>query len=94
MADETQVTMPPSRARYLVLIWFAIVGYLAGGMIGALVAKLVGVVMNCRAAEGFPACNFEPYVYTGMAVGVVALPATIFWIMRQSADGRRNPERG
>jgi hypothetical protein len=94
MSEETQVTAPPSRARYLVLIWFVIVGYFAGGMIGVAVAKLVGVVTHCTAAEGFPACNFEPYFQVGTAIGAILLPALVAWRMRQGAAAGRNPERG
>ncbi|MDQ6829590.1 MAG: hypothetical protein M3081_12040 [Gemmatimonadota bacterium] len=84
----------PSRWRYLVAIWFAIVGYFAGGMIGALVAKTVGSIQQCKPLEGFPACNFEPYFQAGSGIGLILLPGLIVWRMWQSDAARGNSQRG
>ena len=84
----------PSRARYLGGCWLAIVGYFAGGMIGVAVAKLVGVIRNCRPAEGFPACDFEPYFRVGTAFGVVVLPAFFIWRLWRNDAARRDAQRG
>jgi hypothetical protein len=75
-------------------IWFAIVGYFAGGMVGVAVAKLVGSLTRCAPAEGFPACNFEMYLQVGSLVGLVTLPAFIVWRLWQSDAARRTSERG
>ncbi|HVE78479.1 MAG TPA: hypothetical protein VNA89_06445 [Gemmatimonadaceae bacterium] len=85
---------PPSRWRYLSAVWFAIVGYFAGGMVAVFVAQVVGYVTRCRPPEGYPACNFQPYFQVGTAVGLVTLPGLIIWRMWQSDAARRNSQRG
>jgi hypothetical protein len=85
---------PPSRARYLIGCWFAIVGYLAGGMIAVGVAKLVGWLRRCAPPAGFPACDFESYLRVGTLIGAVGLPAVIIWRLWQSDAARRRSERG
>ncbi len=96
MEDAGQMTedTPPSRWRYLIAIWFAIVGYFAGGMIGALVAKTVGSIQQCKPPEGFPACNFEPYFQAGSGIGLILLPGLIVWRMWQSQTARGTSQRG
>jgi hypothetical protein len=84
----------PSRARYLVGCWFAIVGYLAGGMIAVAVAVVVGVLTRCVPPEGFPACNFEIYLRVGTVIGMVLLPGFVLWRIRQSDVARRDSKRG
>ncbi len=84
----------PSRWRYLVAVWFAIVGYFAGGMIGVAVAKMVGGFQNCAPAEGFPACNFQMYLQVGSMAGVIILPGFIVWRLWQSDAAHRNSQRG
>ena len=84
----------PSRMRYLIAPWFAIVGYLAGGMIGVFVAKVVGGFRGCAPPEGFPACDFERYLGVGSAVGLVLLPSAIVWQLWRSGVARPNSNRG
>ena len=85
---------PPSRWRYLVALPLAIVGYFSGGMIGVAVAKAVGGFYKCAPAEGFPACNFEPYLQVGSLVGVLILPGLIVVRLWQSDAAYRHSQRG
>ena len=74
---------PRSKWRYLAAVWFAIVGYFAGGMMGVAIAKLVGSLQRCTPVEGFPACDFEIYLHVGGLIGFVTLPAVIIWRLGQ-----------
>jgi hypothetical protein len=85
---------PPSRWRYLFALPFAVVGYFSGGMLGVAVAKAVGGFNNCVPAEGFPACNFEPYLQVGSLVGLVILPGILIVRLWQSDAAYRHSQRG
>ena len=85
---------PPSRWRYLVALPLAIVGYFSGGMIGVAVAKAVGGFNGCVPPEGFPACNFEPYLQVGSLVGLLILPGFLIWRLWQSGAANRHSQRG
>jgi hypothetical protein len=85
---------PPSRWRYLVALPLAIVGYFSGGMLGVAVAKMVGGFNGCVPVEGFPACNFEPYLRGGTLVGVLLLPGFLIWRLWQSGAAYRHSQRG
>jgi hypothetical protein len=84
----------PSRLRYLVALPFAVVGYFSGGMLGVGVAKAIGEFNNCTPAEGFPACNFEPYLQVGSLVGLLILPGVVLWRLWQSDAAYRHSQRG
>ena len=86
--------LPPSRLRYLVALPLAIVGYFSGGMLGVAVAKAVGGFYECTPAEGFPACNFEPYLQVGSLVGLLILPGIVIWRLWQSNAAYRRSQRG
>jgi len=88
--DETR----PSRWRYVVALPLALVGYFSGGMIGVAVAKMVGEFNKCAPPDGFPACNFEPYLQVGSAVGLLLLPGFLVWRLWQSDRPNRNSQRG
>ncbi len=94
MAEGGTAEAPPSRGRYLIGCWFAIVGYFAGGMIGVAVAKLVGQLRRCPPPKDFPACDFETYLMVGTAVGMILLPGVIVWRLWQSDAARRRAQRG
>lgn len=85
---------PPSRWRYLVALPLAIVGYFSGGMLGVAVAKTVGGFYGCVPEEGFPACNFEPYLKVGSLVGLLILPGFLIWRLWQSGAASRHSQRG
>jgi hypothetical protein len=85
---------PPSRWRYLVALPLAIVGYFSGGMIGVAVAKAVGGFNGCAPPEGFPACNFVPYLQVGSLAGLFILPGFLIWRLWQSGPANRHSQRG
>ncbi len=94
MAELGSAEAPPSRARYLIGCWFAIVGFFAGGMIGVAVAKVVGQLRRCPPPEGFPACDWGTYLLVGGFAGGVLLPGAIVWRLWQSDVARRRAQRG
>ena len=94
MAAAASHEPAPSRWRYLVAIWFAIVGYFSGGMVAVLIAKVVGFLNRCTPPEGFPACDFESYFRVGTLLGALSLPGLIIWRMWQSDARRRHAQRG
>jgi hypothetical protein len=49
-------------------------GFFSGGMVGVLVAKIVGSVQGCKPAEGLPACNWWVYAGVGAVLGALTLP--------------------
>ena len=94
MEERGPAEAPPSRARYLIGCWFALVGFFAGGMIGVAIAKVVGQLRRCAPEEGFPACNFETYLWVGGLTGGLLLPGVIVWRLWQSDAARRRAQRG
>lgn len=64
----------------------AIAGFFGGGMIGVLIAWIVGSVQRCEAEVGIPACDWNKYALVGMLIGVVLVPSVS--IMR--LKGRRS----
>lgn len=93
-ALENDGEAPPSRWRYVVALPLAVVGYFSGGMIGVFVAKLVGSFRSCVPAEGFPACNFEPYLQVGSLAGLLLLPGILVLRLWQSNAANRTSQRG
>ena len=60
-----------------------VVGFFGGGMIGALVAKIVGSARGCIPMEGFPACNVWSFVLPAAVLGAIGLPTAALWRLRQ-----------
>ena len=65
-----------------------VVGFFGGGMMAALVAKVVGSARGCIPIEGFPACNTWSFVLPGAVLGAILLPAVSIWRLRQSRAGK------
>ena len=61
-------------------------GFFSGGMVGVLVAKIVGSVQGCKPAEGLPACNWWVYAGVGAVLGALTLP-----VLALSRLNRRKP---
>ncbi len=57
----------------------AIAGFFSGGMVGVLVAKMVGGFQRCEPPQGVPACNWTVYAAIGMIAGLVTLPVLALW---------------
>ena len=52
----------------------AIGGLFSGGMIGVLIAKIVGSFRGCQPAPELPACDWHVYAGVGMLIGILTLP--------------------
>ena len=52
----------------------AIGGLFSGGMIGVLVAKIVGSFRGCKPEPELPACDWHVYAAIGMLIGILTLP--------------------
>lgn len=61
----------------------AFLGFWSGGMIGVLVAKVIGAVQRCTPPKGLPACDWYYYALGGMLVGAITLPVLVVRRMRQ-----------
>lgn len=61
-------------------------GFFSGGMVGVLVAKVVGIMQGCKPAEGLPACNWWVYAGVGAVLGALTLP-----VLALSRLNRRKP---
>ena len=64
------------------LTFFA--GFFGGGMIAALVARVVGGLQQCKPQNELPACNIWSYVIPGALIGAVLLPTVAIWRLRGS----------
>jgi hypothetical protein len=60
-----------------------VIGFFGGGMIAALVAKVVGAARGCVPPEGFPACDTWSFVLPGALIGAVLLPTAAIWRLRK-----------
>ena len=61
-----------------------VAGTFSGGMIGVLIAKIVGSARNCEPATGLPACDWHVYAGVGMLIGAVTLPVLTLMRLRSS----------
>ncbi len=64
----------------------AMAGFFSGGMIGVLVAKIIGGVQRCEAPTGLPACNWHVYAGVGMLIGVITLPVLALNRLRRAGQ--------
>ena len=53
----------------------ALAGLFSGGMLGVMVAKIVGSFRGCNPGPELPACDWHVYAGIGMLIGVLTLPA-------------------
>ena len=61
-----------------------VAGTFSGGMIGVLIAKIVGSARNYEPATGLPACDWHVYAGVGMLIGAVTLPVLALIRLRSS----------
>ena len=59
-------------------------GLCSGAMIGVLVGRIVTVVTKCQVNMELPACDWQVYAGWGAVIGLVTLPALVFWRLRRS----------
>lgn len=69
-----------------------VAGLFSGGMIGVLVAKIVGSARNCEPLPELPACDWHVYAGVGMLIGAVTLPVVALWRLRKGDAAARNSE--
>lgn len=65
-----------------------VIGFFGGGMIAALVAKVVGAMRGCVPPEGFPACDTWSFVLPGGLLGMVLLPTIAIARLRRGRGAR------
>jgi hypothetical protein len=71
----------------------AIPGFFAGGMIGAAVAKIVGVLRGCTPPQGFPACDIWSFVLPAGVIGSLSLAAAIVIRLGRDRDRQDSTQR-
>lgn len=62
----------------------AIGGLFSGGMVGVLVAKMVGSFRGCKPEPELPACDWHVYAAVGMLIGILTLPVLALSRLRRS----------
>jgi hypothetical protein len=73
----------------------AIAGFVGGGMVAVLVAKIVGALSRCAAdAETGAPCNWGTYWLRGALVGLVLLPSISIWLLRRGRRREQYTKRG
>ena len=70
----------------------AIAGCFSGGMIGVLVAKVVGSVRGCQPEPELPACDWHVYALLGMLIGALTLPVLALQRLRRGDVAARETE--
>ena len=70
----------------------AMAGLFSGGMVGVLVAKMVGSFRGCKPAAELPACDWHVYAGIGMLIGVLTLPALALNRLRRADKADRESD--
>ncbi|HKO16031.1 MAG TPA: hypothetical protein VJU87_07315 [Gemmatimonadaceae bacterium] len=72
-----------------------VIGFVAGGMIAVLIAKIVGAITGCAPIneEGAP-CNWHIYWLVGAILGGIGVPAVSLTRLRRGRARALNSERG
>jgi MFS family permease len=65
----------------------AMAGLFSGGMVGVLVAKMVGSFRGCKPEAELPACDWHVYAGIGMLIGLLTLPVLALSRLRRSERG-------
>ena len=85
MSEPTSTTGESNVTRYgCVGCLTFVAGLFSGGMIGVLIAKIVGCARNCEPSTGLPACDWHVYAGVGMLIGAVTLPVLALARLRSS----------
>ena len=70
---------------------FTIVGgFFAGGMISVFIGKIAGWLRRCEPDPGLPACDWHVFMLVGAIIGMITLPAGVFWRMRRRGGDVEN----
>jgi hypothetical protein len=70
----------------------AIAGLFSGGMIGVMIAKIVGSVRGCNPGPELPACDWHVYAGVGMLIGVLTLPVLALNRLRRTDKADRESD--
>ena len=85
MSEQIPSTRESNVTRYGCVGCLTLVaGTFSGGMIGVLIAKIVGSARNCEPLTGLPACDWHLYAGVGMLIGAVTLPVLALARLRSS----------
>ncbi|HYN80763.1 MAG TPA: hypothetical protein VES88_04620 [Gemmatimonadaceae bacterium] len=85
MSEQIPTTGESNVTRYGCVGCLTLVaGLFSGGMIGVLIAKIVGSARNCEPLTGLPACDWHVYAGVGMLIGAVTLPVLALVRLRSS----------
>jgi len=71
----------------------AIGGFFSGGMIGVLIAKMVGSFRGCQPAAELPACDWHVYAGVGMLIGILTLPVLAISRLRRGDREARKKDQ-
>jgi MFS family permease len=95
-AGGPQPQAPTSRSAYFGIGCItAVAGFVGGGMIAVLVAKIVGAFARCSpdAETGAP-CSWTTYWLIGAVAGLVLLPTVTILLFARGRRRAQNSERG
>ncbi|HXV15639.1 MAG TPA: hypothetical protein VD758_02605 [Gemmatimonadaceae bacterium] len=70
----------------------AMAGLFSGGMIGVMVAKIVGSIRGCNPGPELPACDWHVYAGIGMLIGVLTLPVLALNRLRRADKADRDSD--
>ena len=72
-----------------------VAGFAGGGMIGVLVAKVVGAIGRCAVdTETGAPCNWLTFAFYGAILGAVTLPTIAILSLKRARARAQNSERG
>ena len=71
----------------------AMAGLFSGGMIGVMVAKMVGSFRGCKPEPELPACDWHVYAGVGMLIGILTLPVLALSRIRRGDREREQKDQ-
>lgn len=83
-SDSPVATEAPWSRTLAIGCFMAPIGFFSGGMIAALVSKLVAFVTRAPACAGLPACNWWEFTVVGGVIGMLTLPALVMRALRST----------
>jgi len=71
----------------------AVAGFFSGGMVGVMLAKIVGSIRGCNPGPELPACDWHVYAGIGMLIGVLTLPVLALNRLRRADKAGRETDQ-
>lgn len=92
--DEPPPRAPTPRSTYFGIGCItAVAGFVGGGMIAVLVARIVGALTRCTAdSETGAPCGWTTYWFVGALAGLVLLPSIAIWLFARGRRRAKNSE--